>query len=64
MTFTELTAAMWDGRQITLLGDHGRTVTAVPLGIARHTSTLWEVLYDTPYGRDLIFVKVDSLDGH
>jgi len=64
MTYTELTAAMWDGRQITITGDSGRTVTVVPIGIARHTHLQWEVLYDTPYGRDLIFVKIDSFDGH
>lgn len=64
MTFTDLAAAIWDGRQVTLTGDYGRIVTAVPIGIARHPNGLWEVLFETPYGNDLIFVNLDSFDGH
>jgi hypothetical protein len=64
MTFTDLCAAMWDGRQVNLTGDYGRNVTAVPTGIARHPNGLWEVLFDSPYGRDLIFVNLDSFDSH
>jgi len=33
MTFTELTAAMWDGRSVTLTDHAGRTIEAVPMGI-------------------------------
>ena len=64
MTLSDLIAAMWDRRQVTLTGDYGRTVTAVPIGIARHPNGLWEVLFESPYGNDLIFVNLDSFDGH
>ena len=39
-------------------------MTAVPIGIARHPNGLWEVLFESPYGNDLIFVNLDSFDGH
>ena len=64
MTYTELTAAMYDGRQITITGDSGRTVTGIPLGIQRHTDQQWEVLVERPDGRDTLFVRFDSFDGH
>ena len=60
MTFSELTRAMWHGRQITITGDSGRTVTAVPLGVQRHTARQWEVLVEGPDGRDTLFVRFDT----
>ena len=60
MTYTELTAAMYDGRQITITGDSGRTVTAVPIGIQRNTAQQWEVLVEVPDGRDTLFVRFDG----
>jgi len=60
MTFAELTSAMWDGRQITITGDSGRTVTGVPLGIQRNTARQWEVLVERPDGRDTLFVRFDG----
>ena len=62
MTYTELTAAMYDGRQITITGDSGRTVTAVPLGVQRHTARQWEVLVEGPDGRDTLFVRLNRND--
>ena len=60
MTFADLTAAMRHGRQITITGDSGRTVTAVPLGVQRNTTRQWEVLYEGPDGRDTLFVRFDT----
>ena len=60
MTFSELTAAMWDGRPITITGDSGRTVTGVLLGVQRNTARQWEVLFEGPGGRDTLFVRLDS----
>jgi hypothetical protein len=60
MTYSELTAAIWDGRQITITGDSGRTVTVVPLGVQRNTVRQWEVLVEGPDGRDTLFVQFDS----
>ena len=60
MTFSDLTAAMWHGRQITITGDSGRTVTAVPLGVQRNTARQWEVLFEGPDGRGAMFVRFDG----
>ena len=60
MTFSDLTAAMLHGRQITITGDSGRTVTGVPLGVQRNTTRQWEVLYEGPDGRDTLFVRFDT----
>ena len=60
MTFADLTAAMLHGRQITITGDSGRTVTAVPLGIQRNTARQWEVLVERPDGRGTMFVRFDT----
>ena len=62
MTYTDLTAAMWDGRPITITGDSGRIVTAVPLGIQRNTARQWEVLVEGPDGRDTLFIRFDRND--
>jgi hypothetical protein len=69
MTFAELTAAIWDGRSVTLTDHAGRSIEAVPLSVDRRDSddhgTYWRVHYRTD--RDTVaslLVRFDSFDGH
>ena len=69
MTFTDLAAAIWDQREITLTTAAGTTVTGIPLALDRReselTGLLWLVHYRT--GRDTVasaFVRIDAFDGH
>ena len=69
MTFTELTAAMWDGRSVTLTDHAGRPIEAVPTGIARTIGRdrLWVVAYYARHAtppRGAIVMRFDSFHGH
>lgn len=50
MTYRELTAAMWDGRSVTLTDHAGRSIEAVPTSITRciGRDRLWAVGYYAP----------------
>jgi len=69
MTYSELTAAMWDGRSVTLTDHAGRSIEAVPTTLAHvhGRDPLWVVGY---YARGLtpprgaIVMRFDSFDGH
>jgi hypothetical protein len=68
MIFTELTAAMWDGRQITLVDHTGREITGIPVSIGR--SQRGDGTYVVSYAqhggqiRADAFVRFDSFDSH
>jgi hypothetical protein len=69
MTYTELTAAMWDGRRIEIGTVCANPVYGVPITVDRResddTGTYWRVYYRTD--RDTVaslLVMIDSFDGH
>ena len=69
MTFAELTAAMWDGRSVTLIDAYGYTLRdAIPTGIRRcmFDKTKWLVQFDRHglLGQEKRFITFDSFDGH
>jgi hypothetical protein len=69
MTFVELTAAMWDGRSVALTDHAGRSIEAVPTGIARTIGRdrLWVVAYHARHAkppRGAIVMRFDSFDSH
>ncbi len=71
MTFVELTAAMWDGRSVTLTDHAGRSIEAVPTGIictvGCRDRRLYVVSYRSPTVRPMsgtIVMRFDSFDGH
>jgi hypothetical protein len=69
MTFTELTAAIWDGRSVTLIDAYGYTLRdAIPTGIRRCTvdKTKWLVQCDRHglLGQEVRVMTFDSFDGH
>jgi hypothetical protein len=69
MTYTELTAAMWDGRSVTLTDHAGRSIEAVPTSITRciGRDRLWAVGYYARHKRPprgAIVMRFDSFDGH
>jgi hypothetical protein len=68
MTFNELTAAMWDGRSVTLTDHAGREITGIPVSIGR--SQRGDGTYVVSYAQHAgqiradAFVRFDSFDGH
>ena len=70
MTFAELTAAIWDQREITMRDWDGREIRCVPKGVKRcvndDDSVEWEVLYEEfPQGPMVrLYAVLDAFDGH
>jgi hypothetical protein len=69
MTFVELTAAMWDGRAVTLVDAFMQPVeNATPIGLRRTISHhhLWIVYYTRPGVSDWesCVMRFDSFDSH
>lgn len=70
MTFVELTAAIWDQREILLTDWDGRQIRCVPKSLERTVNDddviEWKVLYDEfPGGpRACLYATIDAFDGH
>jgi hypothetical protein len=69
MTFTDLAAAMWDGRAVMLIDHVGRSIKAVPTTLARAngSASLWIVGYYASAKkppRGAVVIRFDSFDGH
>jgi hypothetical protein len=70
MTFTDLCAAIWDRREITLTTDDGRELTCIPGGVSHarwgKTDGRFVLSYEQDGGRTrgTTFIRFDSFDGH
>ena len=68
MTLSDLTAAMWDDRQITMVDHAGREITGIPVSIGRSQrgDETYVVSYLQHGGqiRADAFVRFDSFDSH